>query len=118
MGLPVLATAAGVPAVLAGAVLIGLAIGTDYGAIPYLIGRYFGLRAYGTICGLIFGINVIVLGVSPFLTDLVYDRTGSYHGALIAVAACLVLCALLCVMLPRYGTGIRPVAGLIARTAN
>lgn len=118
MGLPVLATATGVPAVLAGAVLIGLAIGTDYGAIPYLIGRYFGLRAYGTICGLIFGINVIVLGVSPFLTDLVYDRTGSYHGALIAVAACLVLCALLCVMLPRYGTGIRPVARLIARTAN
>lgn len=101
-GLPILAAATGTPALLAGAVLIGLAIGTDYGAIPYLVGRYFGLRAYGAICGMIFGINVIVLGISPFLTDLVYDRTGSYRAALVAVAACLAACAVLCRTLPRY----------------
>lgn len=103
-GLPLLATATSVQAVIAGAVLVGLAIGTDYGAIPYLIGRYFGLRAFGAISGLIFGINVIVLGAAPFLTDLVFDRTGSYRGALIAVASCLALCALLCLALPAYPT--------------
>ena len=101
-GLPLLATATSIPAVMAGAVLIGLAIGTDYGAIPYLIGRYFGLRAFGAISGLIYGINVVVLGAAPFLTDLVFDRTGSYRGALIAVATCLALCALLCLALPLY----------------
>jgi MFS family permease len=103
-GLPLLATATSIPAVMAGAVLIGLAIGTDYGAVPYLIGRYFGLRAFGAISGLIYGINVIVLGAAPFLTDLVFDRTGSYRGALIAVAACLALCAMLCLALPAYRT--------------
>lgn len=106
-GLGVLGTATSPAALLAGAFLIGLGIGTDYGAIPYLVGRYFGLRAYGAICGMIFGINVIVLGISPFLTDLVYDRTGSYHLALLAIAACLVLCAGLCLTLPRYGQGRR-----------
>ena len=102
LGLALLAEGTSTVTLLAGAGLIGLAIGTDYGAIPYVVGRYFGLRAYGTICGLIFGINVIVLGTSPFLTDMVYDGTGSYHLALLAIGACLVLCALLCLMLPRY----------------
>ncbi|MGI4744532.1 MAG: MFS transporter [Janthinobacterium lividum] len=102
-GLAILGTAISPAALLAGAFLIGLGIGTDYGAIPYLVGRYFGLRAYGAICGMIFGINVIVLGISPFLTDLVYDRTGSYHLAFLAIATCLVLCAGLCLTLPRYG---------------
>jgi len=84
------------------AALTGLAIGTDYAAIPFLVGRYFPLEAYGAICGAVYGINSLVLGLSPFLMDLLREGTGGYGPGLLAVAACLVGCAALCLLLPRY----------------
>ena len=102
-GLALLGTASATPWLVGGALLTGLGLGTEYGAMPYLVGRYFGLRSFGAICGLIYGVNVIVLGTAPFLMDLVYDRTGSYRLALDGIAGCLIVCAGLCLLLPRYG---------------
>lgn len=105
LGLVMLSTGRDPAVILAGAILVGMALGTDYGAVPLLAGRYFGLRAFGAISGLIYGINAVVLGIAPFLLDLCFDRTGSYRTALVAVALCLASCAACCVLMPRFRTG-------------
>ena len=101
-GLALMASATAPAWLILGALLTGLGLGTDYGAMPYLVGRYFGLRAFGAICGTIYSINVLMLGVTPFLMDLVYDHTGSYFAALEAIGVCLFFCAVLTFLLPRY----------------
>ena len=101
-GLAIMGVATSPGWLVVGALLTGLGLGTDYGAMPYLVGQYFGLRAFGAICGMIYSINVIVLGTTPFLMDLVYDRTGSYGAALVGIAVCLLLCAMLMLILPDY----------------
>ncbi|MGI4744698.1 MAG: hypothetical protein ACRYGI_02150 [Janthinobacterium lividum] len=76
--------------------------GIPSGTATLTLAALFRLRAFGAICDMIYSINVIVLGRTPFLMDLVYDRTGSYEAALVAIAACLLICAMLTLILPRY----------------
>jgi MFS family permease len=80
--------------ILAGA-LMGLGLGTEYGVLPYFLSRYFGVRHYGSISGLVYGVIVLTQGVTPFLMDLVFDVSGSYHAAIVAIGVGLVLGALL-----------------------
>ncbi len=79
---------------LAGA-LMGLGLGTEYGVLPYFLSRYFGVRHYGSISGLVYGVIVLTQGVTPFLMDLVFDSTGSYRPAIVAIGAGLIVGALL-----------------------
>lgn len=94
--------ATGLPALLAAAALMGIGLGTEYGVLPYYIARYYGLSSYGTIYGAIYGTLVLCMGFTPFLMDLVYDRSGSYDGAIYAIAAALALGGILIGRLPAY----------------
>ncbi|HJQ16605.1 MAG TPA: MFS transporter [Allosphingosinicella sp.] len=87
---------------LAGGVLIGVGLGSEYGGLPYLLSRYFGLRAYGAIVGAVFGPLILVQGIVPFLFDAGFDHFGSYHEATLAVALALATGASLLLALPRY----------------
>ena len=87
-----------------GAVIAGLGLGTEYASIPFLLSRYFGLRAFGAINGVVSGINAVVIGATPALVDFGYDRTGSYHGSIVAAAIALAISACLALALPRFGT--------------
>lgn len=69
---------------LAGA-LMGIGLGTEYGVLPYFLSRYFGVRHYGAISGLIYGVVVLTQGVTPFLMDLDFDINGNYRVAIIVV---------------------------------
>ncbi|MGQ0836113.1 MAG: MFS transporter [Gammaproteobacteria bacterium] len=80
--------------ILAGA-LMGLGLGTEYGVLPYFLSRYFGVRHYGSISGVIYGVIVLTQGVTPFLMDLVFDLSGSYRAAIIVIGAGLICGALL-----------------------
>jgi MFS family permease len=75
--------------ILAGA-LMGLGLGTEYGVLPYFLSRYFGVRHYGSISGTVYAVIVLTQGFTPFLMDLVFDATGSYRQAMIAIGAGLV----------------------------
>jgi MFS family permease len=82
--------------------LMGLGLGTEYGVLPYFLSRYFGVRHYGSISGAIYGVIVLLQGFTPFLMDLVFDRTGSYRPAIVTIGTGLLAGALLVLRLPRF----------------
>lgn len=95
-------------ALLCAGALMGLGLGTEYGVLPYFLSRYFGVRHYGSISGAIYGVIVLLQGFTPFLMDLVFDRTGSYRPAIVTIGAGLLAGALLVLRLPRFRMRSRP----------
>jgi MFS family permease len=92
----------GTPILLLAGVLLGIGIGAEYAALPYFISRYFGLRHYGSIVGAVYAVVILVQGLTPGLMDMIYDRTGSYDDAVIAIAAALGVGILLLGLLPSF----------------
>lgn len=88
-----------VSAVAAGA-LLGVGMGAEYGALPYFISRYFGLKHYGSIVGALYSVVILAQGITPGLMDMSFDRTGSYGVATIAIAVALGTGMLLLSFLP------------------
>jgi MFS family permease len=89
-------------AALAGAVLLGLAAGMEADLIAYLTARYFGLRSYGTLYGMLFGAFGLGAAVSPPLYGWVRDASGSYEPALWLAAATFAAGAVALLLLGRY----------------
>lgn len=76
-------------------VLLGLGLGTEYGVLPYFLCRYFGVRHYGAIAGVIYGVIVLTQGITPFLMDLNFDSSGNYRMAIAVICLALLLGAYL-----------------------
>lgn len=74
-----------------GTFLGGLAIGAEGDFIPFVVRRYFGLRAFGAIYGTLFGVYAFGGMVGPVLFGVSFDRLGSYQPA---YATAAVLCAI------------------------
>ena len=64
------------------AIFVGLGLGAEVDLIAYLVGRYFGLRAFGEIYSCIFAAFVLAGGVGPLLMGSGFDETGSYSSVL------------------------------------
>jgi MFS family permease len=81
-----------------GVALFGFGMGAEYSLLPYYIGRYFGIRAFGQLYGGIYAAASIAGGLGPFVMGRVYEVTHSYTGALagletgIAIAIVCVAC--------------------------
>ena len=81
-----------------GIISIGLASGTEVDMIAFLTSRYFGLRRFGQLYGLLFAIFTAGPAIGPYLMGLSFVRLHSYAPALIlfslalAVASALILC--------------------------
>jgi MFS family permease len=102
LGVVLIAMASAPSLLLLGGLFVGLGLGAEYGLMPYALARYFGLRAYGETYGLIYGLIVLTMGVTPMLMDIVFDRMGGYAIALAAIGVSLALSAGLILLLPRY----------------
>lgn len=87
-----------------GAVLIGVGSGTEYGLLPCVIPRYFGVRSFSEIYGTIFGVSVLVSGFTPVLMGMAFDAKGNYDLALILIAGALLCSAVLLILMPSYGS--------------
>jgi predicted MFS family arabinose efflux permease len=73
--------------------VFGLAAGVEFSLLPFITARYFGLRSYGTIYGIINGaFSVGGSSVPPFLGYL-YGRQGNYNGGLMIMALFFFLAA-------------------------
>jgi MFS family permease len=105
IGVIMLATGAVGTAAIIGTALCGVAVGAEVDLMGFLISRYFGLRAFGTIFGYIFMVLPIGVGAGSALMGITYDHFHSYQPMLIAFA---VMMALACVMLLRLGTYVYP----------
>ncbi|CAN5502410.1 MFS transporter [soil metagenome] len=90
------------PAMLIASVLIGVGSGSEMGFLPFLVGRYFGLRAYAEIQGYMLIVITITLGLAPVVVGVLHDRIGSYDAILKGLWMVLFFSSLLFLPLPKY----------------
>jgi MFS family permease len=64
--------------VLVAVVLVGLGVGAELDVMPYMVSRYFGLRAFGEIYSYTFAIFTLGAVIGPPLMGAGFDATGSY----------------------------------------
>lgn len=101
-GLAVLELGSGNAVLLIGGALLGVGLGTQYGAMPMLIARYFGTRSFGAIIGVMYSAAIIMQGVTPVLLDHAFDVQGTYRYALAVIGLGLTGGAALLLLLPAY----------------
>ena len=87
---------------LLSAILIGLAAGAEVDLLAYLVGRYFGLKSYGKIYGVMLSAFALGGGLGPVLTGMAYDAEGNYALALYAGIGVFLAGAILLGMLGKY----------------
>lgn len=91
------------PAVLfAGAIQLGFGAGSEYGLLPYFIARFFGLRSFGRIYGLLYASAAAAVGIGSFIMGATFDHQGSYNPAFYAFEAGALLTLILLVRLSGY----------------
>jgi MFS family permease len=103
------------PAAMLSIALIGFAVGVEYDLIAFLIARYFGMRAYTAIYGVLYVFFSVGAGVGPLLFGRSFELTGSYRLILEVAFAVLIVCGLSLLTLGRYRYGGRGQAGEAAR---
>lgn len=113
-GLALVEFGSGMPALLLGGALLGIGLGSQFGALPFLIGRYFGLRCFGTIVGAMYSAVVLLQGVTPILLDHAFDVQGTYRFAVEVIGLCLTGGAALLLVLPGYERVKLPAMGTAA----
>jgi MFS family permease len=87
---------------MAAAWLLGFAAGAESDLIAYLAGRYFGMRNYGKIYGMLYMPFGIASAISPAVYGWVRDATGQYDAILHTAAGCFVFGAAILLALGRY----------------
>jgi MFS family permease len=87
---------------LIAAALIGFGMGGEFDVTPYLVSRYFGLRAFSTLFGIAYGSSAVAGAVGPILLGRAFDLSGSYEALLTRLAFFTLAVAALMLTLPRY----------------
>lgn len=95
-------TAHVLPPILAGGFLLGFAAGAESDVIAFLAARYFGMRHYGAIYGVLYMPFGIGSAISPILYGAVRDATGGYDAMLAAACAMFAVGGALLLTLGRY----------------
>jgi len=84
------------------AALIGVGAGGEAAITPYLLTRYFGLRAFSTLYGLTWTFYAAAGAIGPVILARAFDLSGSYASLLTLLAAALGIAAIANLLLPRY----------------
>lgn len=83
----------GAPAAMLGAVAIGFSIGAELDLIGYMTARYFGMRAFGRIYGLLYIAVLAGSALSPLAYGVMVDATASYAASLYSATVLLLITA-------------------------
>ena len=102
LGVPLFAMTDSYPLLLLSATMMGIGLGTEFGLLPYSISRYFGLKAYGAISGVMYSVVAITTGFLPVLMDVVYDLTGNYQIAMIGISGGMLVGTIVVARLPSF----------------
>ena len=84
--------------------LIGFAAGVEYDLMAFLVARYFGMKAYSAVYGMLYGFFALGAGIGPVVFGRAFDKAGSYDGPLMQSAVMLVAGAGLLLLLGTYRT--------------
>lgn len=87
------------------AICVGLAGGGEFDIVAYMTARFFGLRHYGSVYGVLFSSVIAGAVFGPLMFGFGFDAAGSYVPVLLAAAFLFLLGAILQFFL------LRPVAG-------
>jgi MFS family permease len=102
-GIVLLSVAYSLAAGLVASALIGFSMGGEGTIMPYVLGRYFGLKRFSTLYAFTWTTFTIGAAIGPVLVGRAFDTLGSYRPTTIQLLAlpALIPC-LLMFMLPRY----------------
>lgn len=92
----------GPAALLFAAFCLGFAAGAESDIIAFMAARYFGMREYGRIYGLLYMPFGIFASISPLIYGEVRDRTGSYDLMLQAAMVLFFIGGVILLFLGRY----------------
>lgn len=84
------------------AILVGFGAGGETDVAPYLLSRYFGLRSFSTLFGLMWMAHASAGAIGPVLMGRIFDATGSYETTLGRMAMVTASAASLMLLMPRY----------------
>jgi len=82
---------------IVGMVAIGLALGAEVDMIGFFASRYFGLKRFGQLYGVLFAIFTIGAGLGPLLLGTLYTHLHGYGAGFLACGIGLVA-AIVCVL--------------------
>jgi MFS family permease len=102
LGIALLASGLSAPFPLIGAALCGAGIGAEIDLMAFFISRYFGLKAYGKIYGLMFMLFNVGTGLGPALSGRAFDIFHSYLQIFLVYEVALAITCLLLVRLGPY----------------
>jgi len=85
---------------LVGTVMLGAGVGAEIDLMSFLVGRYFGLRAFGVLHGVMFAVFLIGQAIGASLMGWVFQLRQSY---LPGFQLFEVLLAVACVLLASLG---------------
>ena len=106
-GLALLSADVPVGLLFVAAALVGGGLGAEVDLLAYLTSRYFGLRCFSEIFGVLFGAILVSIGLGPVVFGLVHDRTQSYTAVMYAGIGLCIVAVLVMVLLrpyPQWGT--------------
>ena len=83
-------------------ILVGFAAGVEFDLIAYFISRYFGVRSYGQIYGIIYAAFGLGSGTSPVVFNLIRGDDPDYSRVLSYAAIGFIVGATLCLFLGKY----------------
>ena len=107
-GLVILALDFSGPLAFAAGISVGLATGSEISEISYLVSRYFGLKSFGLINGIMFAAFQLGSGIGAYAMGAYYDVAGDYIAALWVVTGLVVVSTVLIAMLGPYPGRERP----------
>jgi predicted MFS family arabinose efflux permease len=93
---------------IAGAMLFGVCQGSELGVIAYLSTRFFGLRAYGAIYGLLFMCANLGAGTGIMSMGYIRTKVGNYGPMSYIFEGAMAVVLLLICFLPRYVYQVHP----------
>ena len=102
LGMAVLALGGVGGAAYLAAILIGFSIGAEIDLMAYMAGRYFGLRSFGQIYGLLFAALLVGTSLGPVAFGQTFDRTGSYVPILGVCSVLIIFAVIVTAFLPPY----------------
>ena len=82
--------------------LVGFAAGAEFDIVAFLATKYFGLKAYGKIYGLLYIALFVGAAFAPPIFGMVLDKQGSYRSVLLVFSVAIPVAALSLLALGAY----------------
>jgi MFS family permease len=102
VGMLLLAHARSFEAAAPAAFVAGLGGGCELDLIPYMLRRYFGLRSFSTLYGMVYSTFAVAGAIAPLVLGHIYDKTGSYTGILNIFCTVTLVASVAMLALPAY----------------